>query len=361
MALVEMIGCLIRELADSDDINTDTAQTCKQVNNLYELLLDRMLDLSTYVRTKVLAVLTKLCEMQVKFPKQRLAMTRAATVALEDKAAGVRKGAIVLIMKLIETHPYGTFHGGLLGLSEWEERYRSVKEELAKLGGGVGNAVEVEGDQQSEAGAEDEQENGEEADGGAEEAEGDATPKRRKKYVPMIFGQGRILTWMIRSKGKRVKTEDDMDVDEEEQGEGDDDDDDDETDEEEADEEETQETDLYLDDQGDGEQQQTPKKKAKAKKIKKSKKGKNRRKSELNMVALANEQAALAELEGNEVLQLRLRKKYYVEALTFIRLVEGAMEVIGQLLGSTNKAEVLEAMDFFRTAYQYQLDGVAVS
>ena len=360
MALVEMIGCLIRELADSDDINTDTAQTCKQVNNLYELLLDRMLDLSTYVRTKVLAVLTKLCEMQVKFPKQRLAMTRAATVALEDKAAGVRKGAIVLIMKLIETHPYGTFHGGLLGLSEWEERYRGVKEELAKVGGGVGNAVEVEGDQQSDTGAENEQENGEEAEDDAEEAEGDATPKRRKKYVAMMFGQGWILTWIIRSKGKRVKTEDDMDVDEEEQGEGDHDDDDDETDDEEADEEQTQETDLYLDDDGDGEQH-TPKKKAKAKKYKKSKKGKKGRKSELNMVALANEQAALAELEGNEVLQLRLRKKYYVEALTFIRLVEGAMEVIGQLLGSTNKAEVLEAMDFFRTAYQYQLDGVAVS
>jgi condensin complex subunit 1 len=73
-----------------------------------------------------------------------------------------------------------------------------------------------------------------------------------------------------------------------------------------------------------------------------------------------NMQVALEKLEGNEVLRLRLHKKYCAEALTFIRLVEGAMDVIGQLLGSTNKAEVLEAMEFFRTAYEYQLDGVAV-
>ena len=143
-----------------------------------------------------------------------------------------------------------------------------------------------------------------------------------------------------------------MDVDEQ----GEEDNDDNETEEDDNDnDDDDDEAGLYLDDDdaGAGEQGGT-KKKVKSKKNKKSKKGLSRRKSELNM------QAALAELEGSEVLRLRLQKKYYAEALTFIRLVEGAMEVIGQLLGSTNKAEVLEAMDFFRTAYEYQLDGVAV-
>jgi condensin complex subunit 1 len=110
---------------------------------------------------------------------------------------------------------------------------------------------------------------------------------------------------------------------------------------------------LYLDEDDDGAGEQGATKKTKNKN-KKSKKGLSRRKSELNM------QVALEKLEGNEVLRLRLHKKYCAEALTFIRLVEGAMDVIGQLLGSTNKAEVLEAMEFFRTAYEYQLDGVAV-
>jgi condensin complex subunit 1 len=31
-----------------------------------------------------------------------------------------------------------------------------------------------------------------------------------------------------------------------------------------------------------------------------------------------------------------------------------------QLLGSTNKAEVLESMEFFRIAWEYQFDGAEV-
>jgi len=30
-------------------------------------------------------------------------------------------------------------HGGLLGLGEWEERYKGVKEELERVEGGVGD------------------------------------------------------------------------------------------------------------------------------------------------------------------------------------------------------------------------------
>jgi condensin complex subunit 1 len=94
----------------------------------------------------------------------------------------------------------------------------------------------------------------------------------------------------------------------------------------------------------------------------KSKEGKkSRRKSDLDMAALTDEQAALAALESNQLLHLRLRKRYYAEALNFIRQVEEAAQIIFQLLGSTHKAEVLEAMEFFRVAHEYQLDNAAVS
>ena len=137
-----------------------------------------------------------------------------------------------------------------------------------------------------------------------------------------------------------------MDVDDEGQ---EDDEEDDVRDEEQDDEDEEP-----LDDD-DGDNTQTPRKKRKAKKPQKAP-----RKSELDMSALTNEQAALAALESNQILHLRLRKKYYVEALNFIRLIENSMDVMGQLLGSTNKAEVLEVMDFFRVAYEYQFDGAKV-
>ena len=85
-----------------------------------------------------------------------------------------------------------------------------------------------------------------------------------------------------------------------------------------------------------------------------------RRKSQLDVIALSNEQAALAALEGNQVLHLRLRKKYYTDALDFIRHINGAMDTMAKLLGSTSKPEVLEAIDFFRYAHEYQFDDAQV-
>jgi condensin complex subunit 1 len=175
VALVEVIGCLIRELAMFEDLTANAAQTPKQLGDLYDLLLERMLDVSSYVRTKVLSVLARLCDLQVKFPKQRLAITRAAIDALVDKAAGVRKGAVGLIVKLVLTHPYGLMHGGLLGMAEWEERYQTVKAELEKVEGIVGNSVEVEGGE--EHGADEE----EEEEGDEEGSEMDEDQKRHKK------------------------------------------------------------------------------------------------------------------------------------------------------------------------------------
>lgn len=149
---------------------------------------------------------------------------------------------------------------------------------------------------------------------------------------------------------KRVKTEDGMEVDGEE---------------------EDADKDAEMEERSsDGEEPRTPKAKKKKKKQLKP------RKSELNMEALSNEQAALAALESNQILHLRLRKKYYTEGLNFIRQIEGAMyvctlppcfmalifnrDILGQLLGSTNKAEVLDAMEFFRVAWEYQFDNAEV-
>ena len=102
---------------------------------------------------------------------------------------------------------------------------------------------------------------------------------------------------------------------------------------------------------GDEEEGTTPKPEGK----------KSGRKSELDMAALTDEQAALAALETNQLLNLRLRKKYYSEALNFIRQVGEAAQQILKLLGSTHKSEVLESMEFFRVACEYQLESAKVS
>ena len=101
MAMVEVIGSLIREIAVSADLNADEKQGKKQIKGLYSLLIERTLDLSSYVRTRVLSTMAKLCDLPVKFPKQRLNITKAAVECLEDKSASVRKAAVTLLVKLI--------------------------------------------------------------------------------------------------------------------------------------------------------------------------------------------------------------------------------------------------------------------
>lgn len=89
---------------------------------------------------------------------------------------------------------------------------------------------------------------------------------------------------------------------------------------------------------------------------KKKKKKSKPRKSQLSLDALTHSQAALEALNSSHTLHLRLRKKYYNEGLQFIKMIEGSMGVMSQLLVSTSKAEVLESMEFFRVAREYEMD-----
>jgi condensin complex subunit 1 len=84
------------------------------------------------------------------------------------------------------------------------------------------------------------------------------------------------------------------------------------------------------------------------------------RKSQLDVNALNQEQAALAQYDEQALTKIRLQKKFCRDALTFIDEVESAMEPMCKLLGSTNKAEVLEVMEFFRVAHEYQFESAKV-
>ncbi|KAF2724190.1 chromosome condensation complex Condensin, subunit D2 [Polychaeton citri CBS 116435] len=72
---------------------------------------------------------------------------------------------------------------------------------------------------------------------------------------------------------------------------------------------------------------------------------------EQKMIAIhkAQEDAATAEA----ISKLQLTKRYYNEALKFINTLHQASPHVAQLLGSKNKSEVIEAMDFFVIADAY--------
>ena len=81
-----------------------------------------------------------------------------------------------------------------------------------------------------------------------------------------------------------------------------------------------------------------------------------KRNSELDLAALMNEAAALGALNKNQHLQAKLTKKHCLDAVDFIRIVEEGMRNVQKLLASTNKLEVLEAMELFRVTYEYKFD-----
>lgn len=180
IAMVEVLGQLIMELAgNSEDAGTDAKQIQKQIVGLFDLLHERALDTSSYVRTKVFVVLSKVFEIKnPKFPKQRLKSTNAAVAALEDKASTVRKSAVSLLTKLLVTHPYGMMHGGMLQSEIWETEYEAVKTQMQKVEAKIGKTVGVqdEDDEEEKEGEDDEE--GDDEDG---EEEGDGSPKKEKK------------------------------------------------------------------------------------------------------------------------------------------------------------------------------------
>lgn len=128
IAMIEVIGYLIREISISDE--GDEEQKNKQIKSFFELLTERYLDLSSWVRGKVLQTIIKLMDLPNKFPKQRHQITELTIRSLEDKTSIVRKYSIQLLCKLIETHPFGGIHGGTLNLPEWEGRYKAIAEQL---------------------------------------------------------------------------------------------------------------------------------------------------------------------------------------------------------------------------------------
>lgn len=60
MAIVEIVGILVRHLAISEDYEAGTKK--KQIESFWDLLMVRLLDVNSWVRTKVITTTIKLLE-----------------------------------------------------------------------------------------------------------------------------------------------------------------------------------------------------------------------------------------------------------------------------------------------------------
>jgi len=179
IAIVDVIGYLIRDLVGGNEEQS----VQKQIDVFFDILNERTRDLSSYVRTKDLSVLTKLCDLPTKFPKQRLDMSKLAVGMLEDKVATVRKNALTLLSQLVITHPYGLTHGGLMARKDWEARYDEVLRDLKKMEDVVGKAVEnAEEAAEAEKSTAEDEEDGEGCDD--DDQDESQAPKKIRKAKP---------------------------------------------------------------------------------------------------------------------------------------------------------------------------------
>jgi condensin complex subunit 1 len=61
-------------------------------------------------------------------------------------------------------------------------------------------------------------------------------------------------------------------------------------------------------------------------------------------------------ISAEKMQQLTLMKTFLVDAVKFIEQIHKSIPIVIQLLSSKSKLEVVEAMDFFMTAYLYKIN-----
>lgn len=184
--------------------------------------------------------------LDTKFPKRRQRAADLSSRSLQDKSSNVRRNAIKLLTRLLETHPFGALHGGTLKRSEWQERQSAVEAELAAIQEPIREEIAHAGD-------------------------GD---------VSLLDGPTQL---------------DDEDLE-----------------------------------------------------------GGHSNKAATESLAPPRED------RSEDIARLQLTRRYYAEALRFIDTIHSASELVSQLLGSKNKSEVLEAMDFFKSLDAHRVETAKV-
>ncbi|ORY79393.1 armadillo-type protein [Protomyces lactucae-debilis] len=129
-AIIELCGNLIANLSKEEAEEGAESSHKAQISGFFDLLEERFLDSNPYCRSKVLQTYVKLCDLQNKFPKRRQKVSDLATQALDDKSSNVRRNAIKLLARLVQTHPFDMLHGPQLSLVQWRERVVNAQAEL---------------------------------------------------------------------------------------------------------------------------------------------------------------------------------------------------------------------------------------
>ncbi|XP_015126345.1 condensin complex subunit 1 [Diachasma alloeum] len=123
---INVLGVVIIKALTGENLTSE--QRAKR-NECFDRLEAHTRDINTYVRSKVFQVLQKLCCEQA-IPVDRFASIIRMTVShLREKAATVRKQALVLLRVLLEGHPFNSF----IDKREIEKKREEFKSKYDKM------------------------------------------------------------------------------------------------------------------------------------------------------------------------------------------------------------------------------------
>ncbi|CAK9439602.1 uncharacterized protein LODBEIA_P37020 [Lodderomyces beijingensis] len=124
---VELLKRIDRSLTNEDD---DIHNTETQAARILNLLSERVLDQSSFVRAKAIQALTRVAELKLKLSERRGKMIIVAVKSLSDKSTLVRRNAIKLLGKLVLNHPFQGNHGTHLARRYWRAQLKEAEEAL---------------------------------------------------------------------------------------------------------------------------------------------------------------------------------------------------------------------------------------
>ena len=136
-AMIEVCGNLIDMLSKlSQDDRSESHK--RNLDIFFDVLEQRFLDVNPYCRCRVMQVYVKLCDLPhmsstKQGHKRRQKAAEFAEQSLKDKSSNVRRNAIKLLSKLVETHPFSAMYNGLLSTEAWEKGLEGIEANIAAL------------------------------------------------------------------------------------------------------------------------------------------------------------------------------------------------------------------------------------
>lgn len=128
-ALVTVLGRIVAKAFDEKEENAAAEQArLKSKQALLDVLLERVRDVNSFTRTRVLQTWSYLCEENQVHLGLFNRVTEIATGRLEDKASNVRKAALQLLSTLIVCNPFASD----LRVAPYESTLRTFQEKLDK-------------------------------------------------------------------------------------------------------------------------------------------------------------------------------------------------------------------------------------